>query len=381
MASSRIFVKGLPPSITEAEFRKHFSAKGREITDVKLIPQRRIGYVGYKTPDDASKAIKYFHKSYIRMSKIAVEAAKPVSSLNVLTELLLMECQISDPALSNKGQNALHSNYASRGNSSSNNASKGFTSAAEQESGSKKRKRDEPNVADPKLREFLQVMKSGREGVMDDVVNAEIGGESSGVPAPALPEEESDDEYEQIPARREKLRRIDPPETIQTTSSRQLQPMEASAISDSQSSPPKEGAGSTETKPTNLEQPDVSATDDDWLRSRTNRLLDLVDPDDLEPTTAQDSTEGTVQREADESNKTSHADESVSNDVAMDQDVAEEPAENPTTDETLDAIHRTSRLFIRNLPYSATEDDLRETFEKFGHLEEVRDDLVNLFCM
>lgn len=80
MASSRIFVKGLPPNITEAEFRQHFSAKGREVTDVKLIAQRRIGYVGYKTPDDASKAVKYFNRSYIRMSKIAVEPAKPVSS-------------------------------------------------------------------------------------------------------------------------------------------------------------------------------------------------------------------------------------------------------------------------------------------------------------
>lgn len=79
MASSRVFVKGLPPSITEAEFRKHFSAKGREVTDVKLIPQRRIGYVGYKTPDDASQAIKYFNRTFIRMSKIAVESAKPVS--------------------------------------------------------------------------------------------------------------------------------------------------------------------------------------------------------------------------------------------------------------------------------------------------------------
>ena len=79
METSRIFVKGLPPTITEAEFRKHFSVKNREVTDVKLISQRRIGYVGYKTPDDASKAVKYFNRSYIRMSKISVEPAKPVS--------------------------------------------------------------------------------------------------------------------------------------------------------------------------------------------------------------------------------------------------------------------------------------------------------------
>jgi RNA recognition motif-containing protein len=78
MASSRIFVKGIPPNITEADFRKHFSANNREVTDVKVIPQRRIGYVGFKTPEEASKAIKYFNKSYIRMSKISVESARPV---------------------------------------------------------------------------------------------------------------------------------------------------------------------------------------------------------------------------------------------------------------------------------------------------------------
>lgn len=78
--SSRIFIKGLPPNIKEAELRKHFSAGNREITDVKLIPQRRIGYVGYKTAEDAAKAVRYFNKSYVRMSKISVESAKPVGS-------------------------------------------------------------------------------------------------------------------------------------------------------------------------------------------------------------------------------------------------------------------------------------------------------------
>ncbi len=79
METSRIFIKGLPPNLTEADFRKHFSAQGREVTDVKLISQRRIGYVGYKSAEDAAKAIKYFNKTFIRMSKIAVEPARAVS--------------------------------------------------------------------------------------------------------------------------------------------------------------------------------------------------------------------------------------------------------------------------------------------------------------
>lgn len=83
MASSRVFIKGLPPSISEEDLRQHFSAK-QEITDAKLIPHRRIGYVGYKTPEEAARAVKYFNKSFIRMSKIGVEIARPVSNSRIL---------------------------------------------------------------------------------------------------------------------------------------------------------------------------------------------------------------------------------------------------------------------------------------------------------
>lgn len=77
MESSRIFVRGLPPKYTEDDVRKHFAKF--PVTDVKFFPHRRIGYVGYKTPEDAAKAVKYFNKTFIRMTKIFVEVARPVS--------------------------------------------------------------------------------------------------------------------------------------------------------------------------------------------------------------------------------------------------------------------------------------------------------------
>lgn len=77
LASSRIFVRGLPPNISQEQFRNHFSSQSA-VTDIRLIPHRRIGYVGYKTPEEAVKAVKYFNKSYIRMSRIFVEIARPV---------------------------------------------------------------------------------------------------------------------------------------------------------------------------------------------------------------------------------------------------------------------------------------------------------------
>jgi multiple RNA-binding domain-containing protein 1 len=80
MESSRIFVRNLPPNLTEDEFKAHFS-KQHTITDAKYIGHRRIGYVGFKTPEDAVKAVKYFNKSFIRMSRIGVELARPVSRI------------------------------------------------------------------------------------------------------------------------------------------------------------------------------------------------------------------------------------------------------------------------------------------------------------
>lgn len=80
--TSRIFVRGLPPTLSQDEFRKHFS-RLRPVTDARLFPHRRIGYVGYSNAEDASKAVKYFNKSFIRMSRIAVELARPVSYVNI----------------------------------------------------------------------------------------------------------------------------------------------------------------------------------------------------------------------------------------------------------------------------------------------------------
>ena len=86
MASSRIFVRGLPPNFGDEEFRRHFSHQSSQqipVTDTRIFPERRIGFVGYKTPEDAAKAVKYFNKSYIRLSCIQVELAEPVRNLSM----------------------------------------------------------------------------------------------------------------------------------------------------------------------------------------------------------------------------------------------------------------------------------------------------------
>ncbi|KAL7901974.1 hypothetical protein HDV63DRAFT_395140 [Trichoderma sp. SZMC 28014] len=345
METSRIFVKGLPPNITEADVRKHFSAKNREITDVKLIPQRRIGYVGYKTPEDAQGAVKYFNKSYIRMSKISVEPAKP----------------ISDPAL-NKSQRSVHSDAHVASN---------LRPHLKEEGDSKKRKREDLDESDPKLREFLRVMKQGKGGVLADETNpdADMIGLATG--GEALVEEgESDNEYEQIPKRQEKVRNTKSSEATQNVVMNQRVPREAT--SDQGIQPVVEEVVADSVKPREAEeapQTSVDATDDDWLRSRTNRLLDLVDPDDLPQPAEQAAVDEAVRNDG-ENNDTAHSSHEVVMEDAPDQ-TNDQGANSNAADDAIATISRTSRLFVRNLPYTATEEDLHQKFGEFGTLQEV----------
>ncbi|UKZ75435.1 hypothetical protein TrVFT333_003120 [Trichoderma virens FT-333] len=345
METTRIFVKGLPPTITEAEFRKHFSAKNREITDLKLIPQRRIGYVGYKTPEDASGAVKYFNKSYIRMSKISVEPAKP----------------ISDPAL-NKNQRLVHSDQQVASHQ---------LLKQDEEGGSKKRKREDLDESDPKLREFLRVMKTGKEGVIADETNPDAdmtGLATSG--EPLVVEGESDDEYEQIPKRKEKLRKTESSEASRSLVINEKLPRETS---DQGAQPASEEVVADDVKPQEAEkvpQEEAGATDDDWLRSRTSRLLDLVDPDDLpRPTETAVEAETVVQDGGDNDDTPPSPRDAVDEDTPEEAD--DKGAENTGADDAVATITRTSRLFVRNLPYTTTEEDLHQEFGKFGTLQEV----------
>ncbi|PNY25019.1 Multiple RNA-binding domain-containing protein 1 [Tolypocladium capitatum] len=336
MATSRIFVKGLPPNITEADFRKHFSAQGREVTDVKLIPQRRIGYVGFKSPDDASKAVKYFNRSYVRMSRISVEPAKA----------------ISDPTLT-KGHNAPRSAGATAAHS-------GPQFIPDEEVNPKKRKREAPDQSDPKLREFLQVMKTGREGVIADESHLGSAGDHFQSGEAPVPEGESDDEYEKIPTRKEKLPRIGSP----TNHDRVAHP---TLPRDGKAHDAVPAAEAIDPATDGDKAPATEATDDDWLRSRTSRLLDLVDPDDIIADAASRPEDGSAKRDTENDRDPPHSSDEMTHDAAENAAAINQIA----SDDAVGSISRTSRLFVRNLPYSATEEDLRDTFEKFGALQEV----------
>lgn len=77
MESTRVFVSGLPPTLSNDQLKKHFATRF-QVTDAHVLPKRRIGFVGFKSPEVAQQAVSYFNKTFMKMSKISVDIAKPV---------------------------------------------------------------------------------------------------------------------------------------------------------------------------------------------------------------------------------------------------------------------------------------------------------------
>lgn len=221
-----------------------------------------------------------------------------------------------------------------------------------------KRKRDKPKdeAENPKLKEFLQVMqKPSKKSWQDEGANL-LGGPVGGTePEPLMAdvEADSDDEIQTINKKAKQEPKQDERKKELTTTGRKDLPQDDITL---EKEPPRVHGDSNEAK-----------SDADWLRSKTSRLLDLVD-DDEAPTRPIPipSTQTTISTIAKVASPAKYQDGGATENPA---DVEME-TETPNVDE--EAIRLSRRLFLRNLSYSITEDDLRAGFSQFGALEEVR---------
>ncbi len=316
--------------------RKHFATF--PITDVKFFPFRRIGYVGYKTPEDAAAAVKYFNKSFIKLTKIYAEIARPIAD----KELPKSRRQLK-----------LEKAAAQRNNDA--------WISAETVENEKKRKRDEAE-RDPKLREFLDVYQAPSKtnvwnnGDMQVDVAAASTAEVLETVA-VVPEDESDDEYQTISKRAKTSSELPEALTPQTP----IQKVEQTTEVIENTGP----AGEAEI----LEEPvpdQGPVSDADWLRSRTKRALDLVEDDELpiEPVKAP-SPSRVVPLKQSSPPRAVPEPKSIINDAEKETEAAV-----PEEDEE-DKIRETGRLYLRNLHFDVTEDELRNHFSKYPSLEEV----------
>ena len=361
--TSRIFVKGLPPSLTVEEFRKHFS-KQSPITDAKFIPHRRIGYVGFRTPEDAARAVKYHNRTFIRLSKIGVELARSVE-----------EQQQQNLKTWKSGANASPVTH----NEAIGHKDGHDTSDAIEHPRKRIRVSAQEDEGDANLQEFLQVMQrpsKSKTWENQDVLGAQkalaVEPEVQKVPTT---DAMSDGEYSPVPKKQKKSKKESsiPADT----------PSKEHVVHTNEESTPMETKEDVTDAPQEALGDAPAKTDDDWLRSKTSRLLGLVDDDDAltirAPQQDQKKSKSSYDAEGSDSGDEKGSDVGVQTEESAEREEPAQPAGKVA--DTEEPRVGSGRLFLRNLTYSTTEEDIRKHFESNGYagIEEVQHSHQPLF--
>lgn len=124
---------------------------------------------------------------------------------------------------------------------------------------------------------------------------------------------------------------------------------------------------STENEQDASEQQAEPVSDSDWLRSKTSRLLGLLDEDEQADFDAKPEEPAASPVKARVEQRPAPIEDSALEDTEMAE--AEEQAEE--YDPNVELVRNSARLFVRNLPYDTTETDLEPTFSPFGKVDEV----------
>ncbi|KAJ5466354.1 hypothetical protein N7530_010141 [Penicillium desertorum] len=341
MESTRVFVGGLPPTCSNDQLKKHFATRF-QVTDAHVLPKRRMGFVGFKSHEAAQQAVKHFNKTYMKMSKIAVDIARPIDSND------------AEDAHPTRRRDTKNDNDASVDNTL-------------------KRKRDgEKKPQDPKLQEYLSLMGSSSKTRTwandDEMIKPSVD------PVPVInPPAQEEEEIQDLPSHPKKAKTEKPPTVAK---SEQPEPMaiDKGEEEEVQETPEQD----------NSAEPEVDTrpiSDEDWLRSKTSRLLGLLDEEEQEEFDQQKATAAVTAPTKAVSPPSASGDESPQRDEESRTAAIENIAPNTTDvdstteatpeDPNIDLIRNSARLFLRNLAYDTTESDLQPIFERFGKIEEI----------
>ncbi|KAJ5308751.1 hypothetical protein N7508_004130 [Penicillium antarcticum] len=338
MESTRVFVSGLPPTCSNDQLKKHFSTRF-QVTDAHVLPKRRMGFVGFKSHEVAQQAVTHFNRTYMKMSKISVDIARPIES------------------------NAAEDVHPTRRRDATNDKDTSLD---------KKRKRDgEDKSQDPKLQEYLSLM--GQSSKTRTWANDDDMAKPSAVAAPVINQPvQENTQPEELPSHPKKVKT----EKSSVVEKAQPEPMviDKSGEEKNQEEPEQDNAEPEEAAP---------VSDADWLRSKTSRLLGLLDEEEQDefdqhkPEAPADSDSGSsagdklppVRSES----RTEAVENIAPNMIDVDSEIREapEPEVPAPEDPNLDLIRNSARLFLRNLAYDTTEADLQPLFERFGKIDEI----------
>ncbi|OMO70468.1 hypothetical protein CCACVL1_18896 [Corchorus capsularis] len=325
---SRICVKNLPKYVEEKRLRGFFSQKG-EVTDAKIIrtpdgKSRQFAFIGYRTEQEAQEAIRYFNKSYLDTSRIICEIARKVGDANT-------------PRPWSHHSLKKQENVAETGEKTDGAKGSGVISSK----GGKKVVDNSEND-DPQLQEFLQVMQPRARSKMwaNDIV----------IDTPAI---QNSNVTEKITRDEKEGRRASAPVDVE------IDKADIALDDDGK-------------KASNNLARDEVISDMDYFKSRVKKDFSDSESDDNEENDDEDDSDSDQKREHNAPSDNENQDQ-IQEGSSKDADGKNLDPENPPSGlkDDIDENLESGRLFVRNLPYTATEDELTEFFSEFGYLSEV----------
>lgn len=357
---SRICVKNLGKLTNEKQLKDLFGTKG-EVTDVRIVKtksgkSRQLAFLGFRTDVQAQEAINYFNNTFLETARIIVESAKKIGD-QTLIETTRSKITKKKLEKASKDQ-ALESQKA-----------KIDALAA-------KRKLIKEPVQSKEKMDFMEAMKPRRTTQFwandeslpftEEIMNVDIDDQESKGYSIEDQDDDSDADDDGINDFTNTASKIGDDKNTKKSESEKLK--EASTITKSgddskDASKKKKSEKKTETK--------ISISSDlDYLRSKVKVHFSDEENSDIN----EDNCDSEAESD-DEMMKKYSTDESIKkiDGMVVSSSSSEERARGEAEGEIViaaesdaDEFEDSGRLFVRNLTFSCSEDEIRILFEPFG---------------
>mmetsp|Transcript_1770 Transcript_1770/g.3824 ORF Transcript_1770/g.3824 Transcript_1770/m.3824 type:complete len:860 (+) Transcript_1770:108-2687(+) len=354
-SSTRICIKNVPPSFDEAKLKSYLQSgqPSLKLTDCKLLKtkdgrSRKIAFVGFKTHDMAQTAVSYFDRSFALTSRLGVSFA--FSKKDGKDDYRPWSKHSAGSSRNQKEQEKEQQLRDGKTESDSNKAT---------EEESQAQSADEPEHIRRKREEFLSAMgitTSKNKNDKSTVSKSKFWANDDAAP---------DTEQADVVMQQQQQQQISNDENGAANASDD----ESSSSSSSSSGSEEEEVKAEDAKP---------KSDLDFLRSKQVKgdILSDDDSDDDDESDDSSSDSDSSDDSSDDDTKkvaevTSRKDVAVA-DVKQTQNIVENVPDAKPADSTAERQEIVGdRLFVRNLPFTTTEEELMEMFSQVGPVSSI----------
>lgn len=357
---SSVIVKNLPQSgVNEEELKKHFSDIDN-VTHIKLKYNdfgtfRRFAFVGFRSQDAANKAVERLNSSYIKTSKIVVEPCKAIKDIK--PETVAANSEREAPKFNNASEEDRNQSQPAKRKAKQNKLENNETYVELKD--------------DPEFKEFMNLQRNIGDNIKSKHIwsdDAKMDAENVAIPMQCKSRTEPhDDQLNEVPSEKEEKPR-----------------------KRHKRSRPKKKSAKTQPKELFVHTMKIKGVPDD---TRRKDVIDFFKPLELLSVRLSkkdsicyvsfkdDSDLKFALRKDKQFWKTSRINcvrHSVKRSKLFKQAVDEKKKEKEKIIQKQRAIvaetepvEESGRLFIRNLNYNCTQDDIEQQFAKYGELTEV----------